>query len=143
MSGATLAVALALWVQGLIVFAIAAVLYQRRVPRVLRGEINARDVALESSAWPDDAKKASNAFSNQFELPVMFFVAGGFVLWLGAGWFSATLCWLFVISRAVHAFIHLTSNHVINRFKAYGAGAAVLAILWVSVGVRLVLTGFA
>lgn len=136
---ANLALALAMWAQGLIVLAIVPVLYQRRVPRVMRGEIKVRDVALDSSNWPEDARQAANAYSNQFELPVLFFVAGGLLIWLGAGWWETALCWAFVITRGVHAYIHVTTNHVFNRFKAYAAGVGVIAVLWLTLGVRLIL----
>lgn len=141
MTGATFAVALALWAQGLIVFAITPVLYKRRIPRVMRREIKVGDIALDSSNWPDDARQAANAYSNQFELPVLFFVAGGLSLWLGAVWWEGVLAWAFVLSRAVHAFIHVTSNHVFNRFKAFAIGIAIIAILWLSVGIRLIIAG--
>jgi hypothetical protein len=138
-----LAVAFALWAQGLIVFAIIPVLYQRRIPRVMRGEVKVRDIALDSSNWPKDARQAGNAYNNQFELPVLFFVAGGLAIWLGATWWEVALCWTFVLSRCVHAYIHLARNNVFNRFKAYIAGAIIMVALWLTVGVRLVLAGLA
>lgn len=143
MTGATFAVALAIWAQGLIVFAIIPVLYQRRIPRVMRREIKVGDVALDASKWPDDARQAANAYNNQFELPVLFFVACGLSVWLGAVWWEATLAWAFVLSRAVHAYIHVTTNHVFKRFKAFAVGIAIIAILWLSVGVRLIIAGLA
>lgn len=142
MTAASLALALALWAQGLIVFAIVPVLYKRRIPRVMRGDVKVRDIALDGSNWPNDAKQAANAFSNQFELPVLFFVAGGLTLWLGATWWEAALCWIFVLSRTAHAYIHITSNNVFNRFKAYAVGFIVLAALWLILGVRLLMEGF-
>lgn len=141
MPATALAVALALWAQGLIVFAILPVLYRRRVPRVMRGEIKVRDIALESANWPDDARQAANTYSNQFELPVLFFVAGGMALWLGASWWEAVLCWLFVASRAAHALIYITSNAVMKRFAAFVAGVAVMAVLWLTLGARLIMGG--
>lgn len=143
MDGAAFAVALALWVQGLIVFAIIPVLYRRRIPRVMRGDIKVGDIALDASNWPADARQAANAYNNQFELPVLFFVAGGLALWLGATWWEAALLWVFVLSRCVHAYIHVTTNRVFNRFKAYVAGVGVLAALWLTLGVKLVVAGLA
>ncbi|GGA49914.1 MAPEG family protein [Pelagibacterium lentulum] len=143
MTATGLALALALWAQGLIVFAIIPVLYQRRIPRVMRGEVKVRDIALDTSNWPNDAKQAANAYANQFELPVLLFVAGGLTLWLGATWWEVALCWIFVLSRAAHAYIHVTENHVFNRFKAYAVGVVVMAALWLTLGVRLMIAGFA
>lgn len=142
MPGATLAVALALWAQGMIVLAILPVLYRRRIPRVVNGEIRVHDIALDASNWPADARQAANAYNNQFELPVLFFVAGGMALWLGASWWEALLFWAFVLSRCVHAYIHVTDNHVFNRFKAYVAGVVLLAVLRVALGIKIITAGF-
>ncbi len=143
MSATAFAVALALWAQGLVVFAIVPVLYTRRIPRVLRGEVKVRDIALDASNWPKDARQAANAYNNQFELPVLFFVAGGLTLWLGATWWEAVLCWLFVASRAIHALIHVTNNRVSRRFMSFVFGVGIMAIFWATLGVRLVMAGLA
>ena len=47
--------------------------------------------------------------------------------------------WLFVALRYVHAFIHLTSNDVRQRFAVYTAGLAVLGLLWLWLVLRLVI----
>lgn len=137
MNGAAIALLGALWAQGALVFALIAVMYQRRVPRIMDGRVKIRDIALDKSGWPDDARLASNAYENQFELPVLFFVAGIALVWLGATWFEAVLAWLFVASRAVHALIHATTNRVRRRFLAFVAGVAVIAVLWIDFGVRI------
>nr|WP_281389645.1 MAPEG family protein [Pelagibacterium limicola] len=129
--------------QGMIVFALILVLCVRRIPRVMRGDVKVRDIALDSSNWPSDARQAANAYNNQFELPVLLFVAGGIAVWLGASWWEASLCWLFVAARAVQAFVHVTDNNVFNRFKAFISGAAIIAVLWLTIGVRLLMEGFA
>jgi len=38
--------------------------------------------------------------------------------------------WIFVALRYVHAYIHLTYNHVLDRLGAFMAGAVVLYICW-------------
>jgi hypothetical protein len=47
------------------------------------------------------------------------------------------LAWLFVVLRLVHAYIHLTSNHVGRRFAVFAASALVLLIMWVIFAVRI------
>ena len=47
------------------------------------------------------------------------------------------LSWLFVLSRIVHAYIHVTSNRVPRRFFAFIFGVAVLAIMWVYFAVQI------
>ena len=39
-----------------------------------RGEINAQDVALREPNWPPHIAQVGNAYHNQLELPVLFYV---------------------------------------------------------------------
>lgn len=104
---------------------------QVRVPMVARGEIRIKDIALDRGGWPDHAKQLGNAFDNQFQLPVLFYIAVMLTLWFGvAGWVEVILGAVFVVARYVHAFIHATSNHVPRRFAAYAASMAVLGLYW-------------
>jgi hypothetical protein len=47
------------------------------------------------------------------------------------------LSWLFVASRFVHAYIHLTSNRIGARAPVFLVGAIGLALMWVIVAARL------
>lgn len=138
MNGAAIALLGALWAQGALVFALIVVMYQRRVPRIMDGRVKIKDIALDKTGWPQDAQQASNAYENQFELPVLFFVAGAGLIWLGAGWFEAVLAWLFVLARIAHAVIHVTTNRVRHRFLAFCIGVAVMAVIWLDFGFRIV-----
>lgn len=111
-----------------------------RVPRVARGEIAVKDIAVDRDAYPLKARLLSNSFDNQFQLPVLFYVAALLALWSGGvGWVEVVLAWLFVALRYVHAAIHVTSNRVYRRFGVYCAGLVVLALLWVWLVQRLVI----
>ncbi len=120
----------ALWLQGALALCALGWLGAQRVPRILRGEIDIRDIALSRDGWPETAIKASNAFDNQFQLPVLLYLAGGLALYLGPNWYEATVAMLFVFSRLIHYGIHITTNHVPRRFFAYVVGAALLLFLW-------------
>ena len=112
-----------------------------RVPRVARGEIAAGDIAVDRDAYPLQARLLSNSFDNQFQLPVLFYVAVLLALWNGgAGWVEAVLAWLFVALRYVHAAVHVTVNRVDQRFAVFAAGLVVLALLWVWLVLRLILS---
>lgn len=139
MSLPILLILLALWTQGTLAFVILFVLGRRRLPLVARGEIKVRDIALDRSPWPETVQKASNAFDNQFQLPLIFAVGCGIAVYLGAGWPEAVLAWAFVISRIVHATIHITANNVYLRFSAYAVGLGILAVMWLVVLGRIVL----
>jgi len=110
-----------------------------RIPMIVRGEVRVREIALSRTAWPEREKQVSNAVDNQFQLPVLFHVACLLSLAFGSGPLEVVLALAFVLSRYVHAFIHVTSNHVIRRFWAYTAGLALLCGLWLVLVVRLVL----
>ncbi len=138
MSLPTFLILLALWTQGALALFILFVLGRRRLPLVGRKEIYVKDIALDRSPWPEDAKKASNSFDNQFQLPVLLAIGSGIALYLGAGWPEAVLAWLFVITRIVHATIHLTTNNVYRRFAAYATGYGLLIVFWLAVLGRLI-----
>lgn len=143
MSQITIAMLAALLAQGGLALVLLWLLGARRLPLIGRGKIRIADIAMSREPWPDDAKLASNAFDNQFQLPVLFYVAVFAALYLGPVWFEAALAWGFVISRIVHAAIHVTSNRVIRRFTAYVTGYAILIVFWLELAVRLVLSAFA
>ena len=111
-----------------------------RVPRVLRGEIAVKDIAVEREAYPLKAKLLSNNFDNQFQLPVLFFEGAVLVLHFGlAGWVDVVLAWLFVALRVAHTAIHVTTNRVYRRFTVYTTGLAVLALFWLWLLVRILI----
>jgi hypothetical protein len=130
---------LALASQVLLTLGILLWMGRERVPRVMRGEIAIKDIAIDRAAYPKKARLLSNSFDNQFQLPVLFYVAGLILLWTGlTGWFELALVWIFVGLRYGHAWEHITRNDVIRRFGLYSAGLVVLALLWLWLVLRLV-----
>ena len=122
---------LAMAAQVLLAVAILVMMGRERVPRVMSGEIPMADIAVDRSAYPLRARLLSNNFDNQFQLPILFFVAALLALQLGVvGCVEVLLAWAFVVLRYVHAAIHITSNHLYRRFAAYCAGLAVLVLFW-------------
>ena len=75
----------------------------------------------------------TRALNNQFEIPMLFYVITVLYLFLmpydtlGFG-----LAWLFVFSRYVHAYIHLTYNHIIHRLVAFLFGFICVIIMWIN-----------
>ncbi|SEP72941.1 hypothetical protein SAMN05428969_0648 [Devosia sp. YR412] len=111
-----------------------------RVPRVARGEIAVADIAVTRDAYPLRARLLSNNFDNQFQLPVLFYMAALLSLWMGStGWVEVVLAGLFVGLRYVHAGVHVTTNHVFRRFSVYFAGLVVLGLLWLWLVLRILL----
>ena len=135
--------AVAVFAQGLLALLLLGYLGTIRVPLVVSGKVRIRDVALSREPWPEREKQVSNAFDNQFQLPVLFYVACGFSILMQSGWLDVLLAWAFVVTRYVHAFIFITDNHVVRRFFAYSAGYFILCLLWAWIGFRLLAVGIA
>ncbi len=121
---------------------IVVMLGRERIPRVQRGEIKMADIAIAKTAWPERAQLLSNAFDNQFQLPVLFYLGGLLALYLGASWIEVLLAAGFVLSRVVHAAIHVISNNVPQRLLAYSVGFVLLCALLIEIAVRMIAGGF-
>lgn len=103
-----------------------------------RGEVRIKDIALSSQAWSDRIKQIANAYANQLELPVLFYVAALLAIMTGTlDWIVVGLSWAFVAMRLWHAYIHVTHNRVLQRFQVFIGGFAVLTVLWLYVGLRV------
>jgi hypothetical protein len=99
--------------------------------RDVRSGVRLEDVALREPKWSSGTLQVAYAFSNQFELPVLFYVLTilAYVTHL-AGVVFVVLAWVFVIFRLLHAYVHVTSNVVRLRGALYGVAALALAINW-------------
>ncbi|WP_157959812.1 MAPEG family protein [Devosia submarina] len=129
---------LAIAAQVLLTLIILLLMGRERVPRVKSGEIAVADIAVDRTAYPLRARLLSNSFDNQFQLPVLFYLATILTLvCTSTSWIELVLAWLFVALRYAHAFVHVTTNRVYRRFALYTAGLAVLALLWLWLVLRL------
>jgi hypothetical protein len=102
-----------------------------RIRALREKQLLVADIALGEPNWPAPVTQIQNAYQNQFELPVLFYVLIALALLTGHA--TATLValsWVFVLSRLVHAFVHATTNNVPRRFWSYCVGFATLALLW-------------
>jgi len=136
MTVAALALSFAVLAQGAIALGLLWRLGTIRLPLIARKEVALEAMALSRDPWPAHEKQVANAFDNQFQLPVLFYVAALLALHLGPGPVEAGLAWLFVASRVVHAAIFVTSNHVVRRFAAFTVGFCVLGLLWIALAIR-------
>jgi len=109
--------------------------------RALTGkEIRIKDIALGQPNWPERATQIGNYFSNQFELPVLFYILIAVALPLRhADLVIVLLSWVFVVTRFAHAGIFVTSNNVQQRSLAWFAGVLVLLAMWLYFALRTLL----
>ncbi|MDK9695105.1 MAG: MAPEG family protein [Siculibacillus sp.] len=88
------------------------------------------DVMLSQEGWPKQARAASNSFSNQFEVPVLFYVLVLLALWLKAASPVFVACaWIFAVSRIAHAVAHCWKNRLRFRGPAYFVGVAAVIVM--------------
>jgi len=137
-----LALILAALAQGGLIFGLIFWLGSKRLPLVETNKIQVADIALSREPWPDDAKKAANALDSQFQLPLLLFVAVAVSVYLGASWLDVALASAFVVSRVIHAFIHVTTNQVYHRFYAYTAGLMIIMAWWLLLTLKVVAASF-
>jgi hypothetical protein len=109
-----------------------------RVSSLRSGEVRPDDIALGEPGWPKKTTQFGNAFKNQLELPVLFYVLIAFILITRVGdVLLLVLAWIFVILRIVHAYVHTTNNVVLVRGRVYGAGLVVLLAMWIIFAVKI------
>ena len=125
------AVLLPLFVEVILTFVLMLQMGALRRADYSSGAVRADDIALREPRWPQRTTQAANAFSNQFELPVLFYVLT-ILAWVTrhAGIVFVVLAWIFVICRVLQAYIHVTSNVVRYRGLFSSIGALVLMIMW-------------
>ena len=123
---------LPLFVEVILTFVLLFTMAPLRTRDFASGAVRPEDIALREQKWPKRTTQFANAFSNQFELPVLFYVLTilEYVTHL-AGVVFVVLAWIFVIFRLLHAYVHVTSNVVRLRGAFFAIGAVVLAIMWV------------
>jgi len=134
------AVLLPLFVQVVLTFVLGFMLAGTRTPLLLRGEVKPEQVALRQPNWPARTLQIGYSFQNQFEAPVLFYVLTIIaIITRKADLLFVVLAWVFVVSRLLHAFVHVTSNNLRARGGLFGIGMLVLAIMWLIVIVKILL----
>lgn len=102
------------------------------------GSVDREKAALDNSAWPDHVLKVSNNIANQFQIPVHFYVLCFMFYSLDAvTTVVLSLAWAFVISRVIHAYIHMSSNFVPARFLVFLIGFVIMVVMAVLAAMAL------
>ena len=103
-------------------------------------ETSFKDIALRQPNWPERATQIGNCFSNQFEIPLLFYILIALALPLRhADLFIVLMSWVFVVTRFAHAGIFVTSNDVRTRSLAWFAGVLVLFAMWIYFALKILL----
>jgi hypothetical protein len=125
-------VLLPLFLEVILTFALLFWLAPLRGRDFASGRTRPEDVALRQPNWSQRSLQVAYSYSNQFELPVLFYVLT-ILAWVTrhADLIFVLLAWVFVIFRYLQAYVHVTSNRVRLRGAFFIVSAIVLAIMWV------------
>ena len=111
-----------------------------RTGAVKARETSLKDIAAGQPKYPARVAQIGNCFSNQFEIPVLFYILIVIALPLHkADLFIVLMSWVFVVTRFVHAAIFVTSNDVRLRSLAWFAGMLVLLAMWIYFALKILL----
>src|SRR5450631_945593 len=80
------------------------------------GTVRPSQIALREPNWPTPTLQVAYSFSNQFELPVLFYVLTILeIITRHADFIFVVLAWIFVVMRLAQAYVHTTNNLVLRR----------------------------
>ena len=118
-------------------YAIYFLMSKRRMGAIRDGKASVSQFR-ENQNEPPESLFVRNNLANQFELPVLFFAACLSLHAVGlADTLSIILAWLFVASRYVHAWIHVTTNRIRHRRPLFIVGFFVLGFMWLRLAAGL------
>jgi hypothetical protein len=131
---------LPVFVQVALTFALMFWMAGARRAAVLGRKVALKDIALREPNWPARVTQLANAYHNQLELPVLFYVLIALILITNTNSIVfVLLAWAFVAARLAHAYIHTGTNYVPSRFYAMAVSAMILAAMWVIFAVRILI----
>jgi hypothetical protein len=134
------AVLLPLFVEVALTLGLLLWMFTARRNDILSGAVHPSKIALREPNWTTRSQQIAYSFSNQFELPVLFYVLTILeIITRHADFIFVVLAWVFVLARLGQAYVHTTSNRVMWRGSIYGVGALVLIVMWVIFAVRILL----
>ena len=87
---------------------------------------------MDSTKLPKKNAWAMNNFSNLYEMPVLLFVLAT-LLYVDKRVDSLYLvgAWVYVATRAIHTWIHITKNNPLHRLRIFFISCLVLWGLWI------------
>lgn len=116
--------------QVLLVYIVYGVVSRKRIAAVREGRAKAAQFR-DNIDEPPESLWARNNLANQFELPTLFhvvclalFVTGGVTM------LTLILAWLFVASRYIHSWVHITTNRLRHRRPIFLLGYMILGAIW-------------
>ncbi|REL27822.1 hypothetical protein DXX93_15490 [Thalassotalea euphylliae] len=122
----------------LLVILLFFALISRKNKAVKAKAVDLSKTPTDASAWTTDVVKVSNNIANQFETPVLFMVLCIVAFVIGAAdAMMVGLAWAYVLLRYVHAYIHIGSNYVPYRMRAFAMSLLIILTMAIRLGLEL------
>jgi hypothetical protein len=128
-------------------FALTAIVILRlarlRFAAVAAGRVDPRFYRVfRGDGEPEEVAAVARNLNNLYEAPTLFYAGAAIAYAAGeAGVLLVSLGWTYVAFRVLHSAIHLSTNRVLWRFRAFAASWLVLIAYWVVLGIRLATVG--
>lgn len=129
----------AMFAMVLLTFAVGLVTVITRVSVINKKQVSIKAFALmDYQKMPDKVTQTTRNFNHLFEVPLLFYVAASLCVYLSIdNYLTLALAWLFVASRYLHSFIHLTYNNILHRLSIFWLGFICVLGLWIVLVVNL------
>jgi len=116
----------------LLTYAVSFYMIKLRFAAVKGGHVSLSYFKLYQGDIPVELQQISRNYSNLFEMPTLFYAAGAAAIGLHIETTAMLiLSWLFVVGRALHSWIHITSNRVIPRMRMFVFSTFCVLGLWI------------
>lgn len=113
---------------------VAVILLKVRIKAALSGTVQMRYYKTFTEGEPtEEMLKASQHFTNLFEIPVLFYAGCLAAMQTEVTKGIIISAWIFVLSRVAHAVVHIGSNRVKYRMRAYLLSWLALMGLWTGI----------
>ena len=125
---------LAMFAQVTLSLVVMLIMGKRRFAAAKNKQLDLSDFkTMQLDKAGDTIRVADRNFSNQFEIPVLFYAGCLLALQLNsASTLVAILACLFVATRIVHSVIHLGENNVRARFNVFILGCICVFSIWLA-----------
>src|SRR3981081_3003243 len=111
-----------------------------RTGALKRRETSLKDIALGQPNYPAPVKQIGNCFSNQFEIPVLFYILIALALPLHkADLLIVLMSWVCGVTSFDRAGVCVTANAVRHRGLLWFSGVLVLLAMWIYFALKILL----
>ena len=123
----------------ILIFMVYIYLGRVKTRAIEEGNVDRQNASLNPKAWPEYVVKVSNNLDNQFESPILFYMLSViYYLTNNVNNILIFIMGIYVLSRYIHAYVHVTSNYVPYRYKFFVIGLLTLLVLTLWLVLKLI-----